>query len=342
MSNQHRRLLVFWTVAVALGPCVGELESVAAGSRASRGTGWPADHPRVELEGIVELEQLKRGGAGRLLDLLVGRRARAQRSRRPFGAAWDGEALLITDPDGGRVVRITPGGRQTAFIETPFEAPIGVAACDAGIVVSDSERGSVGLLDRDLRFIRWLAEGLVRPTGAACLGETIVVAETGKHRLLMLGAGSDGKGPVHRESAVRALGRRGDGDGEFNFPTSVSFGGGFLWVGDTLNFRLQRFEPPGWSFSGTFGRLGDAAGELPRLKGVAVDAAGRIWVSDAHLDQVALYRPDGTFLLALGGRGDLAGEFSFPAGIAAHPDGRVAVVDSLNLRVQIFRGLDGG
>ena len=64
---------------------------------------------------------------------------------------------------------------------------------------------------------------------------------------------------------------------------------------------------------------------------------GNLWVSDAHLDQVALYRGDGTFLTSVGGSGSEPGQFSFPAGIAAHEDGRVAVVDSLNQRIQIFK-----
>ena len=76
---------------------------------------------------------------------------------------------------------------------------------------------------------------------------------------------------------------------------------------------------------------------MPRLKSVAVDAQGHLWVSDAHLDRVSLYDDRGALLISIGGRGDEPGRFSFPAGIAAHADGRVAVVDSLNRRVQLFR-----
>ena len=68
----------------------------------------------------------------------------------------------------------------------------------------------------------------------------------------------------------------------------------------------------------------------------AIAACVRSPWEDAFLNQIALFRPDGTFLMAFGGEGTAVGQFSFPAGIAAHPDGRVAVVDSLNKRVQIF------
>jgi sugar lactone lactonase YvrE len=117
---------------------------------------------------------------------------------------------------------------------------------------------------------------------------------------------------------------------------SLVVAGDALWVGDVLNFRLQRLHAGSGRPLGVFGQLGDAGGEMPRIKGVAVDTTGYIWVSDAHLDQVALYNDDGDFLMNLGGRGESPGEFAFPAGIAAHPDGRVAVADSLNRRIQIF------
>ncbi len=136
---------------------------------------------------------------------------------------------------------------------------------------------------------------------------------------------------------MRVLGGRGDGVGQFNYPTVIAPGLGKLWVGDTLNFRVQGFQPLTGEFSSSFGRLGDSPGEMPRLKGLAIDADGRLWISDAHLEQIAIYSQDGVFLTALGGPGRGPGDFSFPAGLAAHPDGRMAVVDSLNRRLQIFR-----
>ena len=49
-------------------------------------------------------------------------------------------------------------------------SPIGIAACEAGIVVSDSRRGDLTLLDRNLQPIATLVENLERPTGVACAG----------------------------------------------------------------------------------------------------------------------------------------------------------------------------
>lgn len=291
---------------------------------------WPPQAPRVRLEKVF---QPRRGRLMRVLRKIAGEpRERGSVFVRPYGVAWDGSDLLITDPGAGRVLRIQPEkGKVRTSYEGDLRSPIGVAACEQGVVVTDSRTGNVLLLDSDLRLRHLLAQGLERPTGVVCHGGEVFVAETGAHRIVGLGAGG----------ARRILGRRGDGPGELNFPTSLTLDDGGLWVGDTLNFRLQRLDPVTGEAQASFGRLGDAPGELPRLKGLAVDPHGRLWVADAHLNQVALYRRDGTFLMGLGRLGTGPGEFSFPAGIAAHPDGRVVVVDSLNRRLQLFRSVSG-
>jgi hypothetical protein len=292
---------------------------------------WPADNPRIRLQSLVDLQNTKSGGAARVVSWLGGEK-QIPIFQRPYAVAWDGEDLLVTDPDIGRVARIARRGRITLSPEGLFVHPIGIAACPQGIVVTDSGAGKLALLDRELEHVRWLWEDLSRPTGVGCDGERIFLVETAAHRIRVLGP--DGE--------QRKLGGRGPEPGEFNFPAPIAVHGGDLLVGDTLNFRIQRVDPASGRSLQMFGQLGDAAGETPRIKGVAVDAAGRIWVTDAILDQLSLYDEDGRFLLSIGGTGLEPGQFSFPAGIAAHPDGRVVVADSLNRRLQVFDLLEPG
>ncbi|MGD2116376.1 MAG: hypothetical protein PVG07_15080 [Acidobacteriota bacterium] len=291
---------------------------------------WPTENPRVRLDRVLSLRELPRGTAGRMLGWLTGER-RASGLGRPHGVAWAGDDLVITDPPTGTVLLLGAGGRPLAVNRGAFTSPIGVAVCPAGVVVTDSREGRVGLLDDELRLVGWLAEELDRPTGVACSGAAVYVAETGRHRIVIL----------EPDGSRRTFGGRGSEPGQLNFPTVVALADGSLWVGDTLNFRIQELDAEDGAVRGVFGRLGDAPGDLPRIKGIALDARGRLWVSDAHLDRVALFEPDGTFLMDLGARGDRPGELSFPAGIAARPDGRVAVVDALNRRLQIFELLPG-
>lgn len=283
---------------------------------------WPPGEPRVRLERVIEG---RRGGGA--LAWLAGGEGEGRLFERPYGVAWQGDDLLVADPGAGRVARVSAGGRVSFSPEDAAGRPLALAACPQGIVAVDAEGGRVALLGPDLRRVRFLAEGLSRPAGVACAGDTVVLAETGAHRLVKL----------ERDGTRRTLGERGGEPGRFNFPTALALAGDELLVGDTLNFRVQRLDLESGGARGAFGALGDAPGDMPRLKGLALDAAGHVWVSDERLDRVSLYTPAGELLLSLGGSGGEPGRFSFPAGVAAHPDGRVAVADSLNRRVQVFR-----
>lgn len=292
--------------------------------------GWPPEDPRVRLVSVIDLERgPRRGRPGPLAGM--GSLTGALEFRRPYAAAWADDDLLVTDPDTGRVARVGSNGKIEFSPDHLFTLPVGIAACTAGIVVSDAEDGAVSILDTDLKRIGFLAVDLARPTGVACEGDEIYVVETGKHRVLIYGSGG----------APRTFGSRGQEPGRFNYPTSVAIQrrhpSRHLIVGDSMNFRVQVVDPSDGSYRRKFGRLGDAPGEMPRIKGVAVDPGNRVWVSDAHLDRISLYDPDGALLISVGRSGSAPGEFSFPAGLAAHPDGRVAVIDSYNRRIQILR-----
>jgi DNA-binding beta-propeller fold protein YncE len=298
---------------------------------------WPSQDPRVRLETVLTARPGRHSTKG-ILRGLTG--ASAQETFvRPFGIAWDGDDLLVADPGSAKVYRLGPKGQLKAASREMFSGPIAVAACSFGVLVSDSQEGTLTLLDRRLRPVAILGAELERPTGIACSGSHVFVSETGRHRLLELSVETNEDGTIRRAETTRTIGKRGDKLGEFNFPTALAVDKASLWVADTLNFRLQQLDLKSGDFVNLFGQLGDSPGEMPRVKGLAVDASRQLWLSDAHLEQVAVYRADGTFLFSIGSTGTGPAQFSFPAGVAAHPDGRVAVVDSLNRRVQVFRHL---
>lgn len=320
-------LLGLIALAAATAACASRMQPLG---KAIGGPAWPTEDPRVRLQAVIELDRsAMRQGAG--IRRWLGVTELSSSFRRPYGVAWRDNDLVVADPGSGRVARIAPSGKIVYSERGLFRQPIGVAVCDEALVVSDAEAGRVALLDERLRLLRWLAEELQRPTGLACRAGRVYVVETGRHRILVL-----------NDDTIEVLGERGAGPGEFNFPTSLATDGESLWVGDALNFRVQQLDPEDGSPLGDFGRVGDAPGETPRIKGVAVDRNGHLWVSDGYLDRVSLYDPRGRLLISIGASGSGEGQFSFPAGIAAHPDGRVAVVDSFNRRLQIFQLLDDG
>ena len=90
--------------------------------------------------------------------------------------------------------------------------------------MSDAELGIVARLGADGTPQRALGRGLFkRPTGLALDAERgeLYVADTAAHDIKVLDLAGNLK---------RVLGRRGEGDGEFNYPTHLAFADGELYV----------------------------------------------------------------------------------------------------------------
>ncbi len=217
----------------------------------------------------------------------------------------------------------------------PFLSPIGVATDSSGnLYVSDSSAGRVYIYNSDLRITLELGRNgeLHRPAGIAIneKDNLLYVVDTQAHKILAF----DLQGKFRFE-----FGKRGDGDGELNFPTHIFLSkDGLLYISDTLNFRIQVFDRNG-SFVSKFGRLGDGSGDFSRPKGVAADSVGHIYVVDAMFDIVQIFDKEGKFLLAFGRTGRRPGEFWLPAGIFIDEHDKIYVADSYNERVQVFQFL---
>ena len=82
------------------------------------------------------------------------------------------------------------------------------------------------------------------------------------------------------------------------------------------------------------GGYGAKPGSFIRPKGVAVDAGGRIYVSDSYLGVVQVFGNDGAFIGVLGVNGE-AVRFEAPTGLAIQ-DSRLYVTDMLAGKVLAF------
>lgn len=144
----------------------------------------------------------------------------------------------------------------------------------------------------------------------------------------------------------RTWGGSGSGQGQFNLPWGITAdGSGFIYVADSLNDRIQKFDTAGnfvrewgsdWPHPPPVGcnlfpcgvlELDD--GKLFRPRDVACDAAGNVLVADYLNSRVQKFDSLGTFLgkwdveLPLGGPNVLAFQ---PNAIAVEPTGNILVV----------------
>jgi len=85
-----------------------------------------------------------------------------------------------------------------------------------------------------------------------------------------------------------------------------------------------------------WGVPGTGPGQLSKPSGVAVDAAGFVYVADNGTSRIEKFTSDGTFISQWGSAGSGDGQFSSVWGIAVGPNGHVYATDIGLARIQEF------
>jgi DNA-binding beta-propeller fold protein YncE len=241
------------------------------------------------------------------------------------------QAVFVFDEKAGELLLW-----DTAEAATRFVAPSGLVVAAGSLFVADAELGAVFVLDHKGNPQRTLGRGqLKRPTGLARDPRRghLYVADTYAHDIKVFNDQGD---------LLRVIGRRGEGAGEFNFPTHLAWAQDELYVTDTLNNRVQVFAADGQVQTRQLGQRGLLLGNLVRPKGVGVDGEGNVYVIESYYDSLLVFSPRGEFLMPIGGTGTATGRFYLPAGVWVDSRNRVHIADMFNGRVVTFQFLGGG
>jgi uncharacterized protein (TIGR03663 family) len=155
----------------------------------------------------------------------------------------------------------------------------------------------------------------------------LVVVNTGQHVVVRL----DRSG-----KELKRWGGKGENNerGLFFEPVGVACTpDGFVYVADTANQRVQRFNP-----ENGFVSAWDVIGwdEFYAEPALAVGPRGNVYFTDSSKHRLGIFLPDGTPAARWGFKGAAPGEFDTPRGICVGPDGKVYVGDSNNHRIQVF------
>jgi len=227
------------------------------------------------------------------------------------------------------------GQRGSGVLRFPQSVAIGP---DGSIYVADQSSSVIQVFGPDGAFRREVGRAGTRPGELTSVGAIAVAAD---NTLFV----ADGSNRIDRFDAsgnlVHSFGRRGTGVGEFNFGkgggNDAPAGGGmvisgnFLFVSDSLNNRLQRFNLDG---SGAAEIV--PPGRLYNPRGLAVRGQ-RLIVADDKNHRLVVMDFGGRVLRTVGsGQGARGNQFSFPFGVAVDPKGRVFVADDINQRVLRF------
>jgi len=305
---------------------------------------WPGPPEPARIAYVKSFSRPEDLGIGkslleRITELFAGRRD--AHLIRPMAVVAEGGVIYVADPGARAVHRFDEGrGRYLQVrlaADKPLPSPIGLARGGGGkVYLTDSALAGVFVIGQDSETATAvpLQTRLIQPTGIAVDPDTgrLYVADTQAHQVYVFNA--DG-------TLRTTFGRRGEGDGEFNYPTLLwRDSKGRLYVTDSMNFRVQVFDSQG-EFLAKFGKQGDGGGDMIRQKGVATDHDGHIYVVDALFHALQIFDGDGRLLLSVGGLGHGPGEFWLPTGLFIGEGDTVYIADSYNQRVQVLRYVGG-
>lgn len=306
---------------------------------------WPAPPDKARVRFVTSFrhtDDLDGGGWSQFRRAVSG--VSESSLRQPMGLALsaDGKRLYIADPALNRIF-VADFARKSlqGVSDMAPNQPFGIAVDDEeNLYVSETGARRVGVYDRKGQRKRTLT-GFDRPLGLALDRQRrILYAVDGggrtseKHRVLAYGL--DGAflfelGPKEGKPG------RGTGDGQFYYPAYVAVDAAHnVWVGDTMNFRVQVFGPDG-KFLRKFGEHGDGAGNIGRVKGLAFDSFGNLYEVDSDHGVVQIFNPRFEPLLAFGGREPMVEYFDVPSCIAIDPAiNRIYVCNTKMARINAY------
>ncbi|MBI4885299.1 MAG: hypothetical protein HY826_14725 [Actinobacteria bacterium] len=233
-----------------------------------------------------------------------------------------------------------------AGLNATFNGPTGVAVDTVGnIYVADT----VGNKIRKITVtgvVTTFASSMSGPQGVAVdtIGN-VYVANTSADMILKIT-------PAGVVSTLAGSGASGSADGpgisaQFNLPYGLAVDiAGNVYVADIGNNRIRKITPAGvvTTLAGSTAGFVDATGgaaQFNQPSGVAVDAAGNVYVADFVNNRIRKITPGGV-VSTLAGSGSagvtdatgVAAQFNGPFGVAIDGDGNIFVSDTNNNRIR--------
>ncbi|MFO0727844.1 MAG: NHL repeat-containing protein [Myxococcota bacterium] len=282
----------------------------------------------------------------------------------PLGLAiGDRGRLYVADQENNRVL----GFDDPVGADDLADAIFGQVNVTANASPSYLGGGNLGYPQSETAFVTD-ATSLRRPSDVSVVGGRIFVSDTSNHRVVAY-AETATRAPVtaqlilgQQSPSARSVDAGGLSERSLEAPAGVAGDVDRLWVSDTNNHRVLRFDlasltstPAASAVLGQVDFLGDringsatAKDVLDRPSGVARDSSGQLWIADRGHHRVLAYK-DGAFVLALGqknlDRALVNSGIPVDGRTLAQPsdlwtDGRrLVVVDRDNHRVLIWKAL---
>jgi|GEM_PF-405744 len=339
-ASPIRHYLVFAAVlSLLLGGCASAPQKAP-----EKGLAWPPppQRPRIVfVRSIYGADSVghKTTASEKIANFLGGEKPKAGQLVQPMGVAVsdDGQRLYVSD-FAQMAVFVFDFANHSFRSIGQLNRPVGLALDgDENLYVAEQALKGISVFDRDGKKTRFITDASIeRPTG--------LTIDRKKHKLYVVDTGSN-ESTEHTvkifDLGGRLLGHlgkgRGNAPGYFMFPTYAAVDkDSNVYVTDTLNSRVQKFDPDG-NYLMTYGERGNGWGMFDKPKGVALDSFGNVYVADSGWSNVQIFNQKGQILLFFGGRGPVPGMLKNATAVAIDAHNTIYVADYINHRVEEYR-----
>ena len=188
-----------------------------------------------------------------------------ERLYQPYGLAFAGDSLIVTERNGNRIIKIT----GTNFITIAGD----------GTSASTGEDGSLATAAQ----VNYLGGVAAAPDGSIYFAEgELEAGQGGGHKVRKINS----SGVI---STVTGTGSSGNGTGQLNTPRGIAVdAAGSVYISDTGNYRILKVR------NGTVTKLygstrGSATGQLAGAEGLAIGPDGYLYIADSDSYRILKY-----------------------------------------------------
>ncbi len=200
----------------------------------------------------------------------------------PIGLAANEDGIWLSDGDRNRLVLLDDRGRVIRAVDS-LDRPMHIAGQGNELYIPTYGNDRIAKFQDGALLDLVLADSLDAPAGVDVSGKQIAIADFYNHRILYSQDGID----------FISFGGEGKAPGQFYYPTDVQIHDGEIWVADAYNNRVQVFDLMGNHLK----VLADKEG-INAATGIYVGTE-EVYITDFESDRVLIVDKEGKLLQVL-------------------------------------------
>ena len=251
--------------------------------------------------------------------------------RKIFVSDTNNHRIAVFDYDGKPLYTFGKDGTG----QGEFKFPYGITADSSGqIYVADLYNGKISIFDQTGKFIKYFAQDEKNifdgPAGLYFFDNQIFVTDVQQHKVMVFNLAG---------KKILEFGKKGNGNGDLSSPNAVTATNEFIYVSDTGNNRVVKFDRNG-KFLATItgGNSEQQDSGVVNVRGIAVDDRGILFVVSNLTNKVWSFDKNGQLAFdPIGELGSENNQFTQPNGMFIDAQGRIYIADSLNQRIMVYQ-----